>query len=137
MSLDERAAPFYDQFPLRFPYREVQPHGVSEEAYENIRRGYSAVMAGISLGAWYRSGCMPLFFFISIIGIPFFRLLVLLGRQADEQTQRIVRLTRALMWLTVALLVATLVLAGIAWHTDERIRQINEITKSLPAPTTP
>ncbi len=61
------------------------------------------------------------------------RLQVLLGRQADEQTQRIVRLTKGLFWLTVALLVATLVLAAIAWHTDERIRQIHEITKGLPA----
>ena len=59
------------------------------------------------------------------------RLLVLLGRQADEQTRRIVRLTWALLWLTVALLVASFALAAIAWHTDERIRQIHEITKDL------
>lgn len=75
MSLEDRAAPFYEQFPLRFPYREVLLHGVSEEAYENIRRGYSAIMAGLSVGSWYRSGCMPLLFFISIIGISFFIIL--------------------------------------------------------------
>jgi hypothetical protein len=64
------------------------------------------------------------------------RLQVLLSRQADEQTQRIVRLTKGLFLLTVALLIATLILAGIAWHTDERIRQIHEITKGLPVTNT-
>ena len=62
------------------------------------------------------------------------RLFVLLGRQADEQTKRIVRLTNGLLWLTVTLLLATLVLAGIAWHTDERIKHIYEISKDIHAP---
>ena len=61
------------------------------------------------------------------------RLLVLLGRQADEQTQRIVSLTKALLWLTAALAVLTFFLAAIAWHTDERIKQIHEISKDLQA----
>jgi hypothetical protein len=64
------------------------------------------------------------------------RLLVLLGRQADEQTRRIVRLTWALLWLTVALLVVSIALAFIAWHTDERIRQTHRITETSPVLTT-
>jgi hypothetical protein len=67
------------------------------------------------------------------------RLLVLLGRQADQQTRRIVCLTWALLLLTVALLAVSIVLAGIAWHTDQRIRKLPEKIEpsSIPAATPP
>lgn len=65
------------------------------------------------------------------------RLLVLLGRQADQQTRRIVRLTWALLLLTVGLLVVSIVLAGIAWHTDQRIRQIPQTSQISSVPPTP
>jgi|SRR6266478_4174376 len=65
------------------------------------------------------------------------RLLVLLGRQADQQTRRIVHLTWALLLLTVGLLVVSIVLAGIAWHTDQRIRQIPQTSQISSVPQTP
>jgi hypothetical protein len=65
------------------------------------------------------------------------RLQTLLSRQADEQTQRIVRLTKWLLWLTAALLLATFVLAYIAWETDERLRHIHEISKELKSSNPP
>jgi hypothetical protein len=66
----------------------------------------------------------------------FASLLCVLSVQADEQTRRIVGLTKGLLWLTVglgaltlALLVATIMLLQIASHTDEQVRHIYEIAE--------
>ena len=74
MSLENNFAFYYQHFPTEtiFDPEKILAHGVSEQVYEEVRGGYAAVMAGLVAGAWYRSGCLPILFFISIIGIPIF-----------------------------------------------------------------
>jgi hypothetical protein len=55
-----------------FRYEALAPHGITPDIYTNVRRGYATLMAGVSAGEWYRTGCMPLLFLITIIGIPIF-----------------------------------------------------------------
>lgn len=75
MSFDQSFAFYYQHFPTEhiFVPERILPHGISEEVYDEVRRGYAALMAGlIAGGSWYRKGCLPILFFVSIIGIPFF-----------------------------------------------------------------
>ena len=75
MSIDANFAIYYERFPMEPIFRPeaILPHGISEEVYDGVRGGYAALMAGlVAGGSWYRSGCMPFIFLISIIGIPFF-----------------------------------------------------------------
>ncbi len=74
MTFDQTFALHYQQFPaqLVFAPEKIIPYGITEETYDEIRRGYAAVRAGLNAGAWYRSGCLPILFFISIVGIPLF-----------------------------------------------------------------
>ena len=70
-----------------------------------------------------RSGDITIAFMVA----RFSTLLVVTCERADIQTRRIVRLTYGLAFLTVALLVATLVLLYVAAHTDEQVSHIHEI----------
>ena len=65
---------YYHRFPTEhiFEPAKILSHGISEEVYEEVRRGHASLMAGLEAGgAWFRSGCVPLIFVLSIIGIPF------------------------------------------------------------------
>ena len=65
---------YYHRFPTEdvFEPAKILSQGISEEVYEEIRRGHASLMAGVEAGgAWFRSGFVPLIFVLSIIGIPF------------------------------------------------------------------
>ena len=77
MSLEQHFALHYEQFPQQYIFApdRILPHGITPEVYDEVRRGYSSIKAGLTAGAWYRSGCLPLLFMITIVGIPIFMFL--------------------------------------------------------------
>ena len=79
MEIYERWSEFhYEQFPQQriFNPTAVIRNGVTEPDYEDVRRAYASLMAGVELrDAGYRSGCLPILMIISIVGIPIFMFL--------------------------------------------------------------
>ena len=79
---------------------------------------------------------------VALTTAKFASLLTVLSTQAETRTRSIIGLTRRLLWLTIALLVATFLLAGIAFSTDQHLREIIHLyeqqqTEQKTTPATP